>query len=504
MLQGDDSRRALLDAMRAVVAANAERIAVREHDGDVTYEAFGQLIATAYAAIEAAAPTTDTPIGILLDRSANAYAAIWAAIAHGRPYVPLNTRYPVSRLRDIVRNAGIDAIVCTKATQPHGDKLGGVLALMDQEDTPPAQTGFDWGQGKTAGKTAYILFTSGSTGAPKGVPVSYSNLASFVTNMNAVIPYRPDDICSQVCELSFDFSVHEIYLALLNGCTLCPARQIDLFNPAHYIASRAITVWISVPSLARVILNNGLSAKTPLGTVRLSIFNGEALTAPLAQEWSKAASNATIWNTYGPTECTVAVTALCWQDDPALVSADVVAIGTPLPNCATALLHGDVISPTGTAPDDTRGELLLSGPQLFDGYLDPNLAEPFVTDTAGTRHYRTGDNAMWRDGRLYHLGRVDHQVKIGGHRIELLEIEHRVRANLGSEAVAVIAHPDIQPTELVLFYSGAQEPPTLTAEALGLPGYMIPKRAIELEAMPTSAHGKLDRAALRALADQPR
>ena len=318
--------------------------------------------------------------------------------------------------------------------------------------------------------------------------------------MHRVVEYRPDDVCSQVCELSFDFSVQEIFIALLNGCTLCPARQIDLFNPAHFIASRSITIWIGVPSLARVILNNGIPIGDSLDTLRASIFNGEALTGSLAAAWHEATPNAEIWNCYGPTECTVAVTALRWSRDPSLVDADVVSIGHPFPDCGTALLEGSAIKRTSDTANGSAGELLLSTPQRFAGYTDPALASPFVEDDLGETWYRTGDRVRWQDGKLYFLSRVDHQVKIGGHRIELMEIEHQLRRNLGTESLAVIAHPTTQPTELVLFVVG-MAPPPLSADDLGLPAYMVPGRYVVLDALPANAHGKLDRSALQKLAE---
>ena len=286
---------------------------------------------------------------------------------------------------------------------------------------------------------------------------------------------------------------------MLNGCALCPARQIDLFNPARYVRNNGITVWVSVPSLARVVLHGKAPAREALDTLRISFFNGEALTSRLARAWKAAARGTEIWNTYGPTECTVAVATQRWRDVPDLAEAGVVSIGTAFANCTAALLDGEDIVPARAQRSGLAGELLLSTPQCFDGYLDPELPSPFVTDDAGLRYYRTGDRVLSRGGRLFWLDRLDQQVKIRGHRIELLEIEHQVRRRLESDALAVIAHPRRYPTELVLFVAGDRKAPKLTAEALGLPGYMVPRRTILLDALPLTAHGKLDRNALHEL-----
>lgn len=500
------SQQTLLARMRETIIRRADHVAVQEHDRAFTYAEFGALIDRLHRALDQAGPINGEPVGLLLDRSALAYAAMWAAIGHGRAYVPLNTGYPHSRLKNIISQAGIGTVVCDANTHELAQALGIDTARL--VIVTPAECSADgaavpqaWWEARTGRDIAYVLFTSGSTGQPKGVPISYDNLRAFIDNMDAAIEYTEEEVCSQVCELSFDFSVHEIYLALLNGCTLCPARRVDLFNPAHYIASRSITVWVAVPSLARVILNNGVPIGDSLQGIRISIFNGEALTASLAAAWRDAAPNAQIWNSYGPTECTVAVTVQPWSGDSELQEADIIAIGMPFPDCETALLHDAHIVPTSAAADGSAGELLLATPQRFPGYTDPHLTSPFVTDDRGTTYYRTGDRVRWRDGRLYYLGRIDYQVKIGGHRIELLEIEHQLRSCLEIESLAVIACPAQRPTELVLFVEGTSAPPVLQPETLGLPAYMLPKRTVVVDALPTNAHGKLDRAALQSLAE---
>ena len=494
-------RFALLERMRAKIDAHADRIAVRSPDGSVTYGDFSRLVGWLCRELRNPRRPQRGPIGLLLDRSATAYAAMWAAIALGRPYVPLNAKYPPSRLRNIVRQADVDVAICTGAGRDLATRLGIAPdnAVVAETRVRAGETGgapVDWNEAGGDEGIAYILFTSGSTGEPKGVPISYDNLHRFVENLGSAIEYRPEDVCSQVCELSFDFSVHEIYLALLNGCTLCPARQIDLFDPARYVAQNGITVWVSVPSLTRVALRNGSAIGEALGTLRLSMFNGEALTDRLARGWKAVANGSEIWNTYGPTECTVAVAAQLWRDDPDLSEAGVVSIGTVFADCTAALLVDRKVVPVSPRRSELVGELLLATPQRFDGYLDGSLPRPFVSDGSGVEYYRTGDRVLARGARLFYLDRLDLQVKIGGHRIELLEVEHRLRERLRWDGLAVIAHPRKRPTELVLFLAGDCEVPKLTSEELCLPGYMVPRRCIPMDALPVAAHGKLDRNAL--------
>ena len=497
-------RQALLARMRAAIDAHAERTAVRTHDTRVSYREFSGLVGWLCQELRDPKRVQRGPVGLLPDRSATTYAAMWAAIALGRPYVPLNPGYPTARLRSIVRQANVDVVICTETSRDLACLLGITpdnIVVAETAVSPERGEGasIDWSPSDEDEGNAYVLFTSGSTGEPKGVPISYESLSRFIENLEALIDYRPGDVCSQICELSFDVSAHEIYLALLNGCALCPARQIDLFNPARYVSENGITIWTSVPSLARVVLHHGATVqgmREALGTIRLSIFNGEALTSRLARDWSAATRGADIWNTYGPTECTVAVSAEAWRDDPDLSEAGVVSIGTAFPDCKAALLDGEAIVPVGPESGSLTGELLLATPQCFDGYLDPDLPSPFITDDAGVKYYRTGDRVLSRGARLFHLGRLDHQVKIRGHRIEILEVEHHIRRRLGSEALAVIAYPRQHPTDLILFLASDREPPKLTADSLGIPAWMLPHRTILLDALPLTTHGKLDRNAL--------
>ncbi|MFD1196058.1 AMP-binding protein [Seohaeicola saemankumensis] len=500
-----DGRKDLLRRFQAVVEIRADALAVRDASRRITYAEFGQMVGAFRAVLHCAEPKAQSPVGLLLDRSAEAYAAMWAAISEGRAYVPLNPRYPTSRLRTIIEAAGIEHVFCDPKLQDKALDLGIEPDRILSVDSD--LEGADWGASALAGRRskntiAYILYTSGSTGQPKGVPITYDNLLAFADNITQTIPYPPDSVCSQVCELSFDFSVHEIYQALLSGCTLCPARQIDLFNPAEFISKNQITVWISVPSLVRVILSNQKRQPLALESVRLSIFNGEPLTVSIAREWQAAIPGATVWNSYGPTECTVAVTAQKWEDREDLSEIDVVSIGVPIPNCEIALLDDHTFFPLHSTTTSRSGELLLKTPQCFCGYADAAITPPFFHDARGSVYYKTGDRVLWRDGRLFHLGRLDHQVKIRGHRIELMEVEWHLRKALKTDALAVVTYPRQQPTELVLFIEGQDLIPRLAAEPLGLPTYMLPKRCISVKALPVTPHGKLDRIALQSLLEE--
>lgn len=495
----------LLSRMHDITIRYGEKLAIREHDLECSYKEFSDLIGYLSNQLNDLDLESYETIGLLLKRSALSYATMWACISVGRAFVSINPTYPHSRLRSIIDQGNIGSIVCTEDLKIQAEELGFkehniVLAV------PPARLPtiigdeIQWWIRTENKNIAYQIFTSGSTGTPKGVPISYSNLLAFINNMQRVIPYLESDNCSQVCELSFDVSIHEIFLSLLNGCTLHPARDIDLYNPASFIARWSITVWVSVPTLTKLVLNNGVPTDQKLKSIRLSIFNGESFTNSLARKWHSEIPHAEIWNTYGPAECTVAVTAQSWSPDIDRSEAGVVAIGVPFDDCEAGLLVDNEIVATRTAKENIKGELVLATPQRFKGYTDQSLSSPFESDNTGKSYYRTGDLALWRSNLLFYMGRVDHQVKINGHRIEILEVESRYRICLKSENIAVVASPQEHPTELVLFTLENEQCHAVDNQILGLPAYMIPKRRIAIESLPLNSNGKLDRIKLQQLA----
>ena len=200
------ARKALLARMQATIDTHAERTAVRSPTTRMSYGDFSQLIGRLCRELRSPVRAQRTPVGLLLERSAAAYAAMWAAIALGRPYVPLNEKYPSSRLRSIVTQAGIDVVICTEASRNLATRLGFTPenTVMAEGRIPAGEPGgayADWTQTENDAAIAYILFTSGSTGEPKGVPISYENLYGFIENMSAVVDYNCEDVCSQMIEL---------------------------------------------------------------------------------------------------------------------------------------------------------------------------------------------------------------------------------------------------------------------------------------------------------------
>jgi amino acid adenylation domain-containing protein len=355
--------------------------------------------------------------------------------------------------------------------------------------------------------TAYLLFTSGSTGTPKGVAVTHANVSAFLDSVAERYDFIADDRFSQTFSLTFDLSVFDLFAAWQHGACVCCPSEKDLLNPADFIRRSEITVWFSVPSIALFMRRLRALKPRSFPTLRWSLFCGEALSTEVARDWSEAAPNSTVENLYGPTEATIACTAYRWDSgrSPEESELGIVPVGHPLGQMAT-LVTGDDLR---EVPAGDAGELLLSGPQVVDGYWHDNeaTARAFVS-VGGRSYYRTGDRVRRPagDGPLRYLGRLDNQIKVLGHRVELGEVEAAVREETGVDAVVAVGWPRSS--------SGAAGIAAFVADtsvdvaalkgrlARRLPNYMVPREVRLLPDLPLNVNGKWDRAALIRLLDE--
>lgn len=460
-------------------------------------------------------------IGVLASRSFETYAGILGSAWAGFTHVPLNPRQPSSRLASILDQARLSALVVDERGAMHlaheavRERLPGqVLA----PDVPAAVGTTRWKElpvvdvasapaAVSRDHPAYVIFTSGTTGVPKGVTVTTGNLAHFLANIRVQYAIGPDDRVGQFCEPSFDLSVFEIFAAWDGGASLHVVPESSLISPAGYIRREELTVWASVPSVITVLSRMKMLAPGMFPSLRASVFIGEALLVESARAWMEAAPNSVVDNHYGPTEATVACTVQR-VTDPVVETPGrgTVAIGVPY-----AGMEVDIVGADGRfLGTGETGELALHGPQVADGYLgDPALtARRFPTlehpRLGASRWYLSGDLGV-RDanGVLHCLGRLDHQVKILGHRVELEDLEAHLRGASGSDEVAAVAWPlrGATATGIVAFVCGASATTGGIRERLKelLPHYMVPRRVIEVDALPLSSNGKVDRKALLAM-----
>ncbi|MGH3681954.1 MAG: AMP-binding protein, partial [Natronosporangium sp.] len=427
-----------------------------------------------------------------------------AALRLAAVVVPLGPAYPVARNTLICRSSHVDTIVADDAGGGQVAELaartgavpirltaGGRVPWHWQLDTPPYPEPY---RGQPA-DVAYTLYTSGSTGEPKGVPIRHRNLADLLRFGIDRYQLGPGSRYAQAFELTFDGSVLPMFLSWCTGATLVVPRSEELLAPSDLVAGGRITHWCSVPSVISIARRQRALPPASMPELRWSSFGGEQLTLAAARAWAAAAPHSAIENVYGPTELTVNCLAYRLPENPAqwpVTDNGTVPIGSAYPHLQAVVLTGD-------GRPGSEGELCVRGSQRFDGYLDPAHDRDCFVTLDGDRWYRTGDLVRaGPDGALVHLGRLDQQVQIRGYRVELGEIEAVLRSHPEVVDVVVLATGAGTATPTIhAVYTGA---PAGLAElaAQRLPPYLRPDHYRPVDSMPVTPGGKVDRRRLAA------
>ena len=467
--------------------------------------------------------------GVFGQRSSTLYAGVLAALLRGHGYVPLNPAFPPERTRQMLLRSGCRAVVVDE----HGAKrLAEVLEGVEQplalvlphlsdvsalEASLPRHTVLGRDALALASSdalapvdpngVAYLLFTSGSTGVPKGVMVAHRNVVPFIDAAVARYDISEQDRFSQTFDLTFDLSVFDLFVAWERGARVCVPTQAQKLLPQKYITQSQLTVWFSVPSTGALMNRLRMLKPGLYPSLRWSLFCGEALPSEIAVAWAAAAPGSTLENLYGPTELTIACTLYRWDPlrSPAECELGVVPIGAPFPGMEVLVADEGLHE----VASGEVGELLMTGPQLSLGYLhDPEkTASAFVTPPGRSRtFYRTGDRVRRSDrGRpLVYLGRTDGQIKIQGYRVELGEIEAAIREEAGVDVAIAVGWPRNEmggADGVVGFIAGRDVQVERVRERVSarLPAYMAPREIRCLPELPLNANGKVDRKALQAL-----
>jgi len=455
-------------------------------------------------------------IGILGSRSLSAYVGIAAACWAGATYVPLNLKWPADRLTALMGELELDALVVDQngakrmtpdvvAAAPK--VLYATLPIESVATLPfptPAPGPLPAPAARSTSDLAYIVFTSGSTGMPKGVMVTCETLAMYLEQTRKWSQFRPSDRIAEAHDVTFDLSVHNMFLAWEAGSSLHVMSTIEMMGPQAFIRRNAITVWMSVPTIVNTMRTAGSLKPGLFETLRLSVFCGEPLAMPTVNAWADAAPNSLIENIYGPTECTVVCTRQRLTNPPIVTEKrGILAIGEAYENFEITLRD-----PQGKeVRDGETGEIVLKSDQLAAGYFNaPEQTAKAFRMIDGERHYFTGDLGM-RDaiGVLHHMGRSDNQVKMKGNRIELEEVEMHLRKASQTELATVVAWPVIDGSAqgLVGFTTNQTMNETaIRAEMMRtLPEYMVPGTIHIREALPRNINDKVDRKALLAQLD---
>ncbi len=419
-------------------------------------------------------------VGLCLHRTPDLVAALLGTLAAGAAYVPLPPDHPEARLAHIAADAACAVVLTTPDLSEGAQALGDVLLVDgDAPDVPLPDVDPDG--------LAYVLYTSGSTGTPKGVRIRNRSLIAFLDAMAEEPGLDPNDVVLSVTSLSFDILAAELHLPLTIGARVVLATEAEAHDPdalVDLLHTHDVSLMQATPATWRLLDRTGWRARG------LRVWcGGEALPASLAR--SLLAGGARLWNLYGPTEATV------WATVHPVVhvgEALTVPIGRPLAG-ARVWVMDDGGQPVG---DGDEGELWIGGLFVGDGYheLPETTAERFVEGPTGPA-YRTGDRVRRVDGLLHFLGRVDHQVKVNGHRVELPEIEAQLVAHPDIGQAAAAVYDDDGVARLVAWVVGSAGPEALSAHLhRTLPAYMVPSRFVVLDALPLTPARKVDRRAL--------
>src|SRR5689334_15477774 len=462
----------------------------------------------------------DERVAICVERGFEMIVGLLAILKAGGAYVPLDPAYPEERLQYMLA----DSAPILLLTQEHLQGLFGAIRdtvrVLDLSDAAPAwssqpETNPDRNSvGLTAKHLAYVIYTSGSTGQPKGVMVEHMNVARLFTATAAWFHFNDKDVWSLFHSYAFDFSVWEIWGALLYGGRLVVVSRETARSPQAFyelVCQERVTILNQTPSAFRQLISaQGESGKAP--GLRHVIFGGEALDVASLKPWYEQNNGgpARLINMYGITETTVHVTYRPLEQVDTERRSGNSPIGCRIPDLRVYILDSN----REPVPVGVVGEMYVGGAGVARGYLNrPELTSekfvknPFIDDPNG-RMYRTGDLGRWlADGNIEFVGRNDHQVKIRGFRIELGEIEARLAEHPEVREAVVLARED-EPGDkrLVAYYTasgiGEAEAASVGAERLRahlsavVPDYMVPTAYVRMERLPLTPNGKLDRKAL--------
>ncbi|HEV7326050.1 MAG TPA: amino acid adenylation domain-containing protein [Bosea sp. (in: a-proteobacteria)] len=492
-LQSDDGT---IQAFERQVQQQPEAIAVSCGDQQLSYAALNAWADRIAAELTARVDAPESRVGLLIERSPALVAGMLGALKAGFPYVPLDPVMPKARIQRILRDSEAVALLSSGPLDPAIVEPDESVMLIDVDQTTANLAGI-----RTAtiapDHLAYVIYTSGSTGAPKGVEVTHGGLSNLLFAMAREPGFASSDTMLAVTTVTFDIAALELLLPLVEGGRVAIATADEAKDGTELLArleQSDASVLQATPMTWRLLLEAGFRSRPGLRM----LCGGEALPLDLARKLLEGGGE--LWNMYGPTETTI------WSSVARIRPEDeVVTIGLPIANTQFYIVDGNN-QPVGVG---IPGELLIAGSGLARGYANnPKLtARSFIANPVdpGTsaKAYRTGDRAKYLpDGRILHLGRLDHQVKLRGFRIEPGEIEAVLARKTGIVS-AVILREDVpgEPRLVCYYVTGADSPPPAelrTALAHELPDYMVPTAWVGLPALPLNQSGKLDRAALPA------
>jgi len=465
-----------------------------------SYEKFAKTITKIRYAIQGDIDNTETLIGLVTNDDIETYASIIALWLEGKAYVPVNPATPEERNKKVFGLTETQFVLDSSTTSMYEEEFKVINTLtLEEKDVylKPKEVNGE--------HLAYILFTSGTTGVPKGVPISFNNVNSLVNAIEAEPDFEltNSDRCLQMFELTFDFSVVAYLFPFLAGACIytIPKGAIKYFYVFKLIKEEKLTVLTMVPSIINYLRPYFDEINAP--DVRYCSFGGGALHSDIAKEWSNCLPNCKIFNYYGPTEFTVYSGFYPYHKETDQKAHNgIIAIGRPQKDTSYLIVDDK----NEEVEINVTGELCLAGPQITNGYWkneEKNAKSFFVKNEKGAkvRYYKTGDLCFKdEDGDYLYVGRADFQVKIRGYRVELAEIEFHAKAKTKSNIVALAIINKLGNAEIGLAIEAKES--FDTKEMFGymktkIPDYMIPTHTRFINEFPHSINGKIDRKKLK-------
>lgn len=443
----------------------------------------------------------DNIVAVMVERSVEMIVAILGVLKSGGAYLPIDPTYPEDRIRFMLDDSGTELLLTQSHLVRHVEFRGETLditthaAVMDEEHYEAIG---NLEHVNSPDDLCYIIYTSGTTGRPKGVMTSHRNVVRLLFNDKMPFDFSERDTWTMFHSFCFDFSVWEMYGALLRGGKLVIVPKHVAQSPNEFrqlLIEQQVTVLNQTPSAFALLMQREWLALTKQLELRYVVFGGEALKPLMLKEWYEQYPSTKLINMYGITETTVHVTfkEICEEE----IQSNISNIGCPIPTLSCYILDKDLqLLPAGVV-----GELCVGGLGVARGYLHrQELSDQRFIDNPykpGERLYRSGDSARFLpNGELEYFGRMDHQVKIRGFRIELGEIEHVLLQHEAIRSAAVLARTDYHGHPFLCAYivpDGTYGVAQIRADLQkNLPDYMVPEHFIEMPAMPLTANGKLD------------
>jgi amino acid adenylation domain-containing protein len=504
------------------VSRSPARTAVVDDQASLSYGTLDELSNQLAHCLVAHGLKRQDRVAFSMQRSMHCLTAILGILKADAVYVSLDPKTTDLRRSSILAECRPRAIICDRSTLKQFDlaasaQAGMMIIVLDPEQSPANSSethSIGWDEIVNCSchrpdclnqddDLAYIMFTSCSTGHPKGVMISHRNIYSYIDWAVACFGLGPADRILCTAPFHFDMSTFDVYAALKAGGTLCIANDMMTLFPeklVRFIEEQEITVWKGVSSLLMYLVRTGVIGPERMPTLGTIMFGGEPLATRYLQQWMQTYPDKRFVNAYGPTEATGVSLYHMVDRIPSSVKVKI-PIGKPCTDTEVFLLKEDM----SLAVPGEVGELCISGPCLSKGYLNDPLktAEAFIESGPGNsgrqRYYRTGDLVMQSDDGTYvYLSRKDNQVKIMGYRVDLGEVEHALLTIDGVDDAVVLVAEDAQSglKELIAYYESAcgLVPGQVVAELkMHVPGYMLPKRLQSVEKIPRNDRGKIDR-----------